>query len=83
VRAEWGTRQADANRRRHGVTFYEATSAFADPLSVTIEDPLHSTDERRFVLIGHSYRQRLVVVVHTERGHTVPVMSAREADRRE
>ena len=83
MRFEWDAPKADANRRRHGVTFEEAISAFADPLSVTIADPLHSADEHRFVLIGHSYRGRLVVVVHTERGHTIRVISARVATRRE
>ena len=83
MRFEWDARKADANRRSHGVTFEEAISAFADPLSVTIADPLHSADEHRFVLIGHSHRGRVVVVVHTERGHTIRVISARVATRRE
>ena len=83
MRFEWDARKAETNRRSHGVTFEEVTSAFADPLSDTIADPLHSADEHRFVLIGHSFRRRLVVVAPTERGHTIHVISARAATRRE
>jgi uncharacterized DUF497 family protein len=52
------------------VSFGEAASAFEDPLSVTIPDPLHSDSEERFVLIGVSRQQHLVVVAHVERGDT-------------
>jgi len=52
---------------------------FGDPLSLTIEDPLHSEDEERFVIIGESNQQRLLVVVHTERGDTIRLINARQA----
>ena len=55
----------------------EASTAFRDTLSKTIRDPLHADDEERFVLIGYSYRNRLLVVVHTERGDRVRIISAR------
>lgn len=64
---EWDARKAASNRRKHGVDFEEASTAFGDPLSITIPDPGHSQDEDRFVLIGESFRGRLLVVVHTER----------------
>jgi uncharacterized protein len=76
---EWDRRKDASNRRKHGVPFAEATTAFADPLSVTIPDPEHSLDEERFILIGSTGLGRLVVVVHTERGDNVRLISARLA----
>jgi uncharacterized DUF497 family protein len=81
---EWDPRKASANIERHRVTFEEASTVFADPLSLTIDDPLHSAPgEERFVTIGRSHRQRTLVVVHTDRGDHVRVISARLATRRE
>lgn len=51
---EWDHNQADTNLRKHGVSFEEASSVFADPLAPTIDDPLHSDDEERFVILGES-----------------------------
>ena len=79
----WDARKAAANLRKHGVAFAEAATAFGDPLSLTIPDPDHSEDEGRFLLIGRSTRQHLVVVAHVERGDTVRLISARPATRRE
>ena len=56
---------------------------FADPLSATINDPLHSLEEERFVTIGRSRNQRLLAVVHTDRGDVIRIISAREATRQE
>jgi uncharacterized DUF497 family protein len=67
VKFEWDPRKAAANRQKHGVAFEEAVSVFADPLAGTIADPLHSTGESRFVTIGMTPAQRLIVVVHTDR----------------
>ncbi len=73
-----------ANRRKHGVSFEEASTAFADPLSITVPDPDHSKDESRFVLVGRSTRERLVVVVHAERGAAeIRLIRARLASRSE
>jgi uncharacterized DUF497 family protein len=66
-----------------GVTFEEATTTFGDPLSITVPDPDHSTDDLRFVLIGQSDRQRLLIVVHTTWGSVIRIISARLATRRE
>ena len=74
---EWGPRKASTNVTKHGVTFDEASTVFQDALSVTIGDPLHYEDEDRFVLVGHSHRNRLLVVVHTERGDRIRIISAR------
>ncbi len=80
---EWDPRKARRNLTIHGVSFDEASTAFRDPLSKTINDPLHSEDEERFVLLGHSHRNRLLVVVHTERGDRIRLISARLASNRE
>jgi len=74
---EWDPEKARSNVAKHDVSFDEASTAFRDTLSNTIGDPLHMGDEERFVLIGYSYRNRLLVVVHTERGDRVRIISAR------
>lgn len=66
---EWDRNKAQQNIKKHGISFEEATTVFGDPLSLTIRDPLHSIDEERFVIIGSSYKYRLLVVVHAERGN--------------
>lgn len=83
IEFEWDPRKAAANVRKHGVTFEEAVTAFADPHSITIPDPDHSAGEARFILIGRSAVQRLLVVVHLERGEPIRLISARLAARRE
>jgi hypothetical protein len=80
---EWDQRKAAENEARHGVSFAEAATAFADTLSLTIADPDHSEREDRFVLIGMTYLGRIVVVVHTERGDNIRIISARLPVRRE
>ncbi len=76
---EWDRAKADANRRKHNVTFDEAVSVFYDPLSATFPDPDSLASEDRLITIGHSSRQRLLVVVHPEHGETIRVISARLA----
>jgi uncharacterized DUF497 family protein len=80
---EWDPKKARSNLAKHGVSFDEASTVFKDDLSITISDPLHSEDEERLVLIGRSYRDKLLVVVHTERGDRIRIISARPATRRE
>ncbi|PAW83613.1 MAG: hypothetical protein B9S33_13465 [Pedosphaera sp. Tous-C6FEB] len=80
---EWDQAKASVNLRKHGVSFEEAATAFADELSLTIPDPDHSQVEERFILLGTSYRGKMLVVVHTERGDSIRVISARPASRRE
>ena len=80
----WDPAKAALNLRRHGVSFEEAATAFADPHSITIPDPDHGgPGEERFILIGLSGHQRLLVVVHVERGATLRLISARLATRPE
>jgi len=84
MRFTWDPRKASANARKHGVSFEEASTAFGDPLSITVPDPDHSSDETRFLLIGRSTRERVLVVVHAERGESdIRLISARPAGRRE
>ena len=80
---EWDPRKAKTNFEKHGITFDEASIVFKDTLSLTIEDPLHSYDEERLVLIGMSSKNRLLVVVHTEREESIRIISARKAVKRE
>jgi|ERR1041385_421320 uncharacterized DUF497 family protein len=65
---EWDPEKAEANFRKHVVTFAEGATVFFDPLSLTVPDPLHSDAEDRFVVTGLSQSQRHLVVVHVDRG---------------
>jgi uncharacterized protein len=80
---EWDPSKAQANIAKHGVDFPEAATVFADPLSLTVPDPDHSVGEQRYVTIGVSYRQRVVVVAHTDAEARVRIISARRATRAE
>jgi uncharacterized protein len=80
---EWDRLKAANNLKKHGVSFDEAKSAFADPLSLTIDDPYHSDSEDRFVTIGRSDSERLLIVVHTDRDELIRIISAREATKGE
>lgn len=83
LRFEWDPRKELANLRKHHVGFVEASTVFGDPLSVTVPDPDHATEEDRFVTMGMSRKQRLLVVVHTVRRDRVRLISARTATRHE
>jgi uncharacterized DUF497 family protein len=80
---EWDDAKAESNERKHGVSFTEAMTIFADPLSVTGYDPRHADDEDRFLTMGTSVVGRVLVVSHTDRGDAVRIISARVATRRE
>ena len=80
---EWDEQKATINKNKHGVSFEEANTVFGDPLSLTIDDPLHSRSEQRFIIIGRSIRQRTVVVVYVERRNKIRIISARLATSRE
>ena len=80
---EWDPNKAKENLEIHGVSFDEAGTAFRDTLSLTIYDPLHSEEEDRFVLLGNSHKDRLLVVVHTVRGDNIRLISARNASKKE
>ena len=83
LKFEWDTAKANANLRKHGVSFEEAASIFGDPLALTFPDPDHSVGEKRWVSFGVSNQDRLVVAVHVERGRSIRIISARKATRHE
>ncbi len=80
---EWDSDKARNNVKIHKVSFDEASTTFKDTLSITIYDPLHSNEEDRYILIGNSYENRHLVVVHTERGNKIRIISARKATKNE
>ena len=76
---EWDREKAAQNLEKHDVSFDEAVTVFHDPLAATFDDPDHSAGERRFITIGYSSQNRLIVVAHTERGESIRIISARLA----
>lgn len=80
---EWDAEKAEVNRRKHGITFDEATTAFSDPLAMLQADPDHSVGEQRYLVLGMSNRRQLVVVAFAERPPRTRLISARRATRKE
>jgi uncharacterized DUF497 family protein len=76
---EWDEVKARRNARRHKVTFEEAVSVFSDPYLVTFPDAEHSDVEERFISIGRSDRGRILLVIHTDRGNAIRLISCRKA----
>jgi uncharacterized DUF497 family protein len=85
LRFEWDPGKAVENEKKHGVSFEEAESIFADEFAVLIDDPDHSSEEDRFVLLGLSAKLRTLVVSHCYRkdGDVIRIISARKATRKE
>ena len=80
---EWDPVKAEANVRKHRVTFDEASTVFGDPLNLVMADPDHSRDEERYLLLGMSNRRRLLVVAFAERPPRTRLISARRTIRQE
>ncbi len=80
---EWDLKKAIKNKRKHGVTFEEASTVFADPLAITFADPNHSFDEDRYLTFGLSRLERLLVVSHTFREGRARIIGARPSTRQE
>ena len=76
---EWDARKAASNLKRHGVSFQEAIGVFTDPLARIFDDEDHGIDEQRELIIGHSTRQRVLLVAFTQRETTIRIISARKA----
>jgi len=76
---EWDPVKAATNLEKHGVSFAEAATVFFDPLSLTVADPTHSVGEERLIITGLSYHRRQLVVVHSDRGDRIRIISARLA----
>ncbi|MDY6827700.1 MAG: BrnT family toxin [Bacillota bacterium] len=79
---EWDERKERANIKKHGVSFEEARAVFYDVHAIQYFDPDHSDKEERFILLGISYRLRVLVVCHCfrESDKIIRIISARKAD---
>ena len=82
---EWDENKNTVNKKKHQVSFEEAETAFYDDNALLIPDPEHSMDEERFVLLGFSYRARLLIVCHCYRQseNVIRIISARRATAQE
>lgn len=85
LRFDWDPRKDRSNRKKHGISFAEAQTVFLDEQALLIDDPEHSDDEDRFILMGLSLNLRVLVVCHCYRkgGDVIRLISARKADRSE
>lgn len=84
LRFEWDDRKASANRRKHQVDFEEAATVLGDRLSITVPDSAHSRKgDQRWITVGMSRNRRLTVVIHSDQGDSVRIISARHATRKE
>jgi len=80
---EWDGKKAEINARKHGIGFDEASSVFGDPLGLLTSDPDHTLDEHRYLILGMSSAQELLVVAFAERPPRTRLISARRATPRE
>lgn len=82
---EWDEGKSASNRLKHGVSFDEASTVFSDPYALVIDDPDHSIDEERFIIVGVSHTLRVLVVAHCyrQRAGAIRLISARKATRSE
>lgn len=80
---EWDEAKANANLKKHKISFEEAKTVFADPFSITVDDPKHSIDERRFVDLGAAASGKVLVVSYTQRGEKIRLISCRKATKTE
>ncbi|MGD0999294.1 MAG: BrnT family toxin [Candidatus Brocadiia bacterium] len=85
IRFEWDEKKSRENRRKYGVSFDEAQTVFLDDNAIRFFDPDHSADEDRFLMLGISFRLRVLVVCHCYRAGdaVVRIISARKANRKE
>lgn len=81
----WDPEKAEANLKKHKVSFEEAVTAFYDPLAKIADDPDHSEEEDRYILIGYSQKSSLLFVVHVYKESTdlIRIISARKATKKE
>jgi uncharacterized DUF497 family protein len=80
---EWDEDKAASNQKKHRVTFEEAATVFADPLAAIFDDEVHSAEEQREIIVGHSAENELLLVCFTERAGAIRIISARRATKRE
>jgi len=80
---EWDEKKEKENIRKHRISFEEAKTIFNDPFSITIHDPKHSINEARFIDIGLSTKENILIVVYTERKKVIRIISSRLATKKE
>lgn len=85
IRFDWDENKNDINKKKHDVSFEEATSVFYDSEALIIPDPDHSIDEERFLILGYSFQLKLLVVCHCyrENDEVIRIISARKATNNE
>lgn len=85
IRFEWDENKDKINRKKHGISFEEATTVFYDEEALLISDPEHSDEEERFILLGLSKAANLLVVCHClrESETVIRIISARKATKNE
>ncbi len=83
LKFEWDERKAASNLKKHRVSFSEASTIFDDLWFITFLDEEHSTDEDRYITIGLSNRNRLLLVAHTDWVGQIRIISARKATNNE
>lgn len=83
MQIDWDEQKAESNLRKHDVSFTEAGTVFVDTLAATARDLLNSSNEIRYITIGHSAHGRILAVSHTDRGETIRIIGARAATRKE
>jgi uncharacterized protein len=76
---EWDEEKAKANLWKHNIPFAEATTVFDDPNCLIMDDDEHSIGEARFIIIGRSIINRLLLVIHCDRNQNIRIISARPA----
>jgi uncharacterized DUF497 family protein len=81
----WDDRKNNANQKKHGVSFEEAQTVFFDENSIEYDDPDHSEEEDRYLMLGFSYHLRVLVVSYSFRknGQEIRIISARKATKKE
>ena len=82
-RITWDRGKNNTNKRKHKISFEEAATVFYDPLSLTVDDQVHSLYERRLHIIGESNGGRLILVTFVERKSEIRIISAQRPDKRE
>lgn len=80
---EWDEQKANLNQKKHSIKFEDAKAVFVDPLAYIFDDEWHSVGEKREIIIGHDYQNRLLLVSFTERANKVRIISARLATKKE
>lgn len=84
IHFSWDNSKALLNKRKHGVSFEEAKTVFYDENAIEYFDPDHSEDEDRFIMLGFSFKLRILIVCYcTKSGNIIRIISARKATRHE